>query len=259
MSSAQAMIPWDVRMQFRYGFYTVSAVLTVAYILTLSHVPDPWFVPTLIVVTVTDPGVLGFYFVAALVLFEKEEGVLDALVTSPLGVGGYLVSKVASLTALALLATTLIVLFAYGLRFDPVMFIVSVCLTSVFFILLGFVAVARFDSVNSYFLSASVSVSSSSYRCSTSSMYSHSLFYLLPLQASLVLLEAAFGSIPTWKLAYGVSYLTIGSAPAAVLARRAFERHVVAGTRRRERQPSPTRPVTGFGPVATLMVMDLRK
>ncbi|HKJ57921.1 MAG TPA: ABC transporter permease, partial [Halobacteriales archaeon] len=154
-----SMVRWDVRLQFRYGFYAAYAVLTIAYALALRVAPTDVRPLLLVFVIFNDPVVLGLYFVAALVLFEKGDGVLDVLVTSPLSARAYLASKVVSLSLLAVLATLVLAAIAVGTRFDPLVLVVGVGLTSALFVLLGFVLVARFDTLNAYFLVGTATLS----------------------------------------------------------------------------------------------------
>mgnify|MGYP000091377037 CR=1 FL=1 len=224
------MVPWDVRLQYRYGFYAVYAVLTVLFVVTLRSIPAGSARDTALQLLVfADPSFLGFYFVAALVLFEKGQGVVEALVTSPLSTRAYLWSKALSLTLLAVLATTLVTALGYGtdLRWLPVLG--GVALTSVLFVFVGFVAVARFDSINAYFMTALAYMTVlGAPVLGLLGVVETPLYYLLPAQPSLVLFEAAVGPVPALELAYAVGYLVVAIGVAAAVARRSFERHVVA-------------------------------
>jgi hypothetical protein len=60
LAGVRAMLPWDVRLQVRYGFYTVYAVITAFYALAFQFLPPALVEPALVLVVVTDPGVLGF-------------------------------------------------------------------------------------------------------------------------------------------------------------------------------------------------------
>jgi fluoroquinolone transport system permease protein len=55
------------------------------------------------------------------------------------------------------------------------------------------------------------------------------LFYLHPLQATLLLAQAAFQPAPRWQVVYGVLYSALWIGLLAYLARRAFRRFIVAG------------------------------
>lgn len=255
---------WDVRLQHRYGFYAVYALVTVAYALALHVVPDGARSVLLPVVIFSDPAFLGFYFVGAIVLFEKGDGVLDALVTSPLSARAYLASKVVSLTILAVLASLVLAVAGVGTDFDPLALVVGVSLTSALFVLLGFVTVARFDSLNAYFMIGITALAPFAIPLlGTAGLVRSPLFFLIPTQGSLALLGAAFGPVPAWEAVYAVGYLVAWIALAWIAAGRAFERHVVRGRVRGEH--GAARPGAGsrlaaewLGPVGTLALADLR-
>ncbi|MFC7203328.1 ABC transporter permease [Haloferax namakaokahaiae] len=261
--SVRSMTEWDARLQYRYGFYAIYAVVTALFIVGLKQLPASAQTSGLVLILFSDPGFLGFYFVGALVLFEKNEGVLDALVSSPLSVRDYLVSKAASLSFIALLGATTVALFVYGPGFDWVWFVLGIGLTAVVFTLLGFVAVARFDTLNTYFMTAILYLTPLSLPLlDFFGIVEHPLVYLFPTQASLVLITAAFEAVPTWELAYGVGYLVVWMGLSYLLARRAFVRHIVRGTGDGGQPSRRHRPGLfagrSLGPTATLIVTDLR-
>ena len=224
------MIRWDVRLQVEYGFYTVYAVLTATFILGLHLVGPALRTDAAVLLIVTDPTILGFYFIASVVLFEKEEGVLNALVTSPLGDRGYLASKVLTLSLLAVGASTLVAVLGHGTTPRLGVLVIGVGLSASLFVLVGFVAVARYDSVNEYFISA-VGWGTILFLplFGYVGLVETWLFYLLPAQPALLLVEAGFRPLPAWQVTYGLGYLLVGNAVAYRWARRTFRRHVVRG------------------------------
>lgn len=230
MTALRSMLAWDVRLQVRYGFYGIYAVLTAVYVLGLRVMPPALKTDAAVLLVVTDPTVLGFYFIAALVLFEKGEGVLDALVTSPLGDRGYLASKVVSLSLLAVTASTLVAVLGHGSVPGLPVLVVGVALGGSLFVLVGFVAVARFDSINEYFLGA-VGWGSVLFLplFGYLGLVETRLFYLLPAQPVLLLVEGGFRPLAPWQVGYGVGYLLLANVLAYAWARRAFRRHVVRG------------------------------
>ena len=230
MNPLWSMIRWDMRLQARYGFYAVYAVLTVIFILGLRTIGPALRTEAAVLLIVTDPTVLGFYFIAAMVLFEKEEGVLDALVTSPLGDSGYLISKVVTLSLLAVVASTLVAVFGHGDTPGLAVLILGVALAAALFVLIGFVAVARFDSLNEYFISA-VGWGTILFLplFGYVGIIETPLFYALPAQPVLLLVEGGFRPLATWELIYAFGYLLIGNVVAFVAARRSFRRDIVCG------------------------------
>lgn len=263
------MAVWDVRLQFRYGFYAVYAVLTAAYALGLTQVPPAFRERTLVLLVLTDPSVLGFYFVSALVLIEKREGALEALAVSPLGVRGYLRAKVASLTALAVVASLALVLLAHPRGVNLPLLVGGVALTSAFFVSVGLVAVSRFDTIEDYFFSAlGYGAVMFAPLVGYLGVFETSLFWLLPARPARLLVAGAFEGIAPWELAYAVGYLLAGTAVGLFVARRRFERDVLGGRsvgRSRVARvgtgatSGPARWLAGrTGPAGALVVADLR-
>ena len=230
MKRLGSMMVWDVRLQIRYGFYTVYAVLTAAFVVGLQLLGTGLRTEAAVLLIVTDPTVLGFYFIAAMVLFEKEEGVLDALVTSPIGDRGYLLSKVVTLSLLAVLASALVALLGHGSVSGLALLVTGVALSASLFVLIGFTAVARYNSVNEYFISA-VGWGAILFLplFGYVGLVETPLFYLLPAQPVLLLVEGGFRSLGLWEVVYGVGYLLVANAVAYVGARRSFRRHIIRG------------------------------
>lgn len=261
------MVGWDVRLQVRYGFYTVYAVLTVAYVLGLALVPPAFRERTLALLVLTDPSVLGFYFVSALVLVEKREGTLDALAVSPLGVRGYLLAKLCSLSALAVAASVTLALLAHPRGVDLPLLVGGVALTSAFFVSVGLVAVSRFDTIEDYFFSAlGYGAVMFAPLLGYLGLLETPLFWLLPARPARLLVAGAFEGIATWELAYAVGYLLVGTAVCLFVARRRFERDVLGGRStgrsRVARAGTGGRPARWLadrtGPVGALVLADLR-
>ncbi|MEE2897927.1 MAG: ABC transporter permease, partial [Gemmatimonadota bacterium] len=59
-------------------------------------------------------------------------------------------------------------------------------------------------------------------------VWSHPLLYLVPTQATVVLMKGAFTELVLWQWVYGVGYSVLAIGVAAFVARRRFERHIVA-------------------------------
>jgi fluoroquinolone transport system permease protein len=157
-----ALLAADVRLQFRYGLYTVSIAMVLIWGALLGALTQrvelnaallvPPFVSLNLLITT-------FYFFAALVLFERADGVLTALAVTPLRHSEYLLSKALSLAVLATAETLLIVAFLFGSEPRWALLVAGTLLLSVLFALAGFVAVIRFDSINSFlFPSAAATV-----------------------------------------------------------------------------------------------------
>jgi fluoroquinolone transport system permease protein len=171
-----------------------------------------------------------FYFVGGLVLLEKEEGTFFAQAVTPLRPGEYLTSKTVTLTGLSLLEALLIVLTSRGGIPNLWALALGVALTGAVYSLYGFIVVARYDAINEYlFPSLLYTAVLSLPLLPYFGLWESPWFYLHPVQAPLMLLQAAFQPIAAWQWLYGLGYGTLWTGLAFAAGRRSFERFVILG------------------------------
>lgn len=146
----------DVRFQFRHGFYYVYAFVTVIYISILLFIPLEFrsFWSTLIVFT--DPGTLGFFFVGAIVMMERNQQLLTYLFITPVKLKKYLWSKILSLTFIAWLTSIVITYSVLGLTVSFIWLTIAVFLCSFFFTCCGLIISVDAPSLNHYMFRAIV-------------------------------------------------------------------------------------------------------
>lgn len=219
---------WDVRLQFRNGFYYVSAFVAAAFIIGLRQFPEvnwAWWWPPILLENLV---VNSFYFMAGLVLLEKGEGTLEAQIVTPLRSGEYLASKVLSLGLLSVLESCAIVVFVSGVAFNWPLLVLAVLLLIAIFALYGFFVVARYDSITEFILPSAVWTMA----LSVPLLYYFNIWrswviFLHPLQAPLVLMQGAFEPVPAWQILYGVVYSLLWIGIAYHFTQRAFYRFVI--------------------------------
>ena len=105
----------DFRLQLRNGFAWAIAVVVAGWAAAVTQFCGVAWAVVLPAFVFGNLVVVSFYFVAGLVLLEKEEGTLEAQVVTPLSSGEYLASKVATLAALSVVESLLITIIAVGL------------------------------------------------------------------------------------------------------------------------------------------------
>jgi fluoroquinolone transport system permease protein len=219
---------------YRYKIIHISILSVVLYFLTTQAIPDldrPIFHSLLLFF---DPAIIGIMFVGALVLFEKSENVLQALVITPMRVDDYILSKITSLTILSIISATIFIallkIFS-NVDFDLIFLILGIILTSVMLILLGFVLVSRVNSINEYLLAMVVSFLALLFppMIHLSGIYENVIFYLWPTQASFILFTGVFNSngLEVWEIAYSIIYQIIWIGIFYYLAKKAFYKHIV--------------------------------
>jgi fluoroquinolone transport system permease protein len=146
----RSLTKYDILFQLKQGFYTVYAILVVIYLLVLFYLPHSVRMPVTAYIILNDTSVVGFIFVGALVLLEKQQNILESLFITPLELSTYLWSKVLSLSIIAVLASLIIGILPGGMRENWVAMTLSVILGSSFFTLAGLGVSARVNTLNQY-------------------------------------------------------------------------------------------------------------
>jgi len=198
----------DFLLQVRYKLVAVSLFVVGFWGALLAFLPDAVIpepdviVPAIVVVNLMTTT---FYFVCGLVLFEKGEAVLPALVTTPLRDREYLLSKALSLSLLASAETLGLVVLIFGARAHWGLLLTGALLLGVIYTLLGFVAVARYDSINEFlFPSVVLATGLLLPLLPHFGVMSRLLVLLHPVEPAFVLLRAAYTPIGGDELAYGL-------------------------------------------------------
>jgi fluoroquinolone transport system permease protein len=226
-----ASLRYDITFQFRHGFYYAYIFVSVLYILILRNLPAGVRPTVTTLVIFSDTGVLGFFFIGGIILLEKAQNTLENLFVTPLRLGEYFTAKVISLTLIAFLMSSVIMVFGNGIPPFPVPFILGVLFSSVFHTLLGFIISAGVKTLNEYFVSAMV--------CTFLvglpvvdflGFFRSALFYFFPTKASLLLIHGAFQSVPFPGYIYAVLCLLIWSVLAFIWAHRRFTSYVILKT-----------------------------
>ncbi|MFW6204072.1 MAG: hypothetical protein ACOC96_03825, partial [Actinomycetota bacterium] len=101
MSGVAAAAALDLRAQWRYGIAVVAGVLAAGWTVALLVIPAGAARTVGPYVLFLDTATFGVFFLAALMLYERTEGVLSSLAASPLRPGAYVTAKFATLTAVA--------------------------------------------------------------------------------------------------------------------------------------------------------------
>ncbi len=146
MSGVAAAAALDLRAQWRYGIAAVAGVLAAGWTVALLVVPAGAARTVGPYVLFLDTATFGVFFLAALMLYERTEGVLSSLAASPLRPGAYVTAKFATLTAVAAVAALPITVAAgrddLGAAPGTVgQVLLGVVLCSVFFLALALVLV----------------------------------------------------------------------------------------------------------------------
>ncbi|KKO54198.1 fluoroquinolone export ABC transporter permease subunit [Paenibacillus sp. DMB20] len=188
----------DVKLQLRHHFYSAYALISLAYLVLLHMIPENQRAVWSILLTFSDPSMLGFFFIGGLILLEKGQQLHDTLFVTPYSPAAYIWSKTLSLTCLSLASSLAIHAGTFGFHRNMVILIAAVVLTSVFFTLAGLGVAARCHTINGFFfLSALVSAVLVVPVLGTLGILPGKIFMLFPAGASLLLLQSVFEPAPS--------------------------------------------------------------
>ncbi|HSK91378.1 MAG TPA: hypothetical protein VK875_08700 [Euzebyales bacterium] len=227
----RAAVRLDLRLQRRYGFYHAAAFSAVLWMAVLFVLPDSVLGVAMPYVIFGDLAIVGFFFIAGAVFFEKGERTVFALLITPLRFGDYLAAKLITLTALSVAVSVVVTLVDYGTGFNGPALLIAVVLISLLLLLSGLISATPFPSISEWLLpSTGVIAVLSLPLIHYSGLWPHPVFYAIPTQGPMQLLGWAFGQIPmtTWQVVYAVAYPVVWIAVLSLAAPRMFDRYVVA-------------------------------
>jgi fluoroquinolone transport system permease protein len=214
---------WDMVLQARNGFYWATAFLVVVVGGLLLNLPETaradgaaW-VPALIAVNLQ---ITTFFFVAGLMLLERDEGTLTALAVSPVSPGAYLATRTITLTTLATVETVAVVVIAFGTDGEWMLILSGTAALGVIYTGCGSAVGARYPSVNEMLLPASLFVSVLLLPLLPHfGLAPHAPFLVHPIEPALVLIRAGYGAGHRGDIAFGVLGSVIWSAVAFLWGR----------------------------------------
>ncbi|NJJ42107.1 ABC transporter permease [Paenibacillus apii] len=224
----RAVFAFDIRFQWRHGFYWVYIVVCAFYLVLLHFIPDGYREKVIILLTFSDPSALGLILAGGIVLLEKDQGIHDPLFVTPIRVREYLLSKAGSLSVLSLSAAWGIHVAASGIPVSPLAFSVGIVLTSSLMTLLSIGVVARCQTINSFILlSQAYALPFVLPLLGYLNIWNSGLFLALPTEGTLRLLNGAFSAISITDYLYSIGILLIWNVVVFVWAKRSCEHHVL--------------------------------
>lgn len=218
MSGWLATVVLDIRLQARSRLYAIGVGVAVLLGVVLR---------VLFPVDLVGRGLAAFYllglggttfmFGASMLLLEKGEGTLEALRVSTLTTSAYVFSKVVTLTAFALLESAVVfAIAARGVPTNHLWLAGGMLVLGAFYTMVGLGLAAAYTAVTSFLLPAGTLVAMV-FQLPFLSLLDLGpgwLWYLIPTQAPLLLLQASFEPLSNGQYAYaaGGSALMLGGA-----------------------------------------------
>lgn len=144
------LICGDIHFQWKYGFYFIYFILTVLYVCGIAALTGHWKTDIASIMIYSDPAAMGLFFMGAIVLLEKSQKVLNAMVVSPVKVSEYILSKTIALIAISSIIALILGLVSGSNHLPGIA--VGTALTSAIFTMLGIIAATRISNLNQFLI-----------------------------------------------------------------------------------------------------------
>jgi fluoroquinolone transport system permease protein len=226
-SAVRIELTLQIRQRFLHAA-VFSGLIWLAVLLPMSRglrlVAEPY-------ILLGDTCIIGFFFIAGTVFFEKQERTLGALISTPLRFWEYLAAKLTVLLLVSLFVAVVVATIVHGVGYRPALLVAGVVLGTLLMLLVGFTSSLPFASVSDWFLAATIPLAVMNLPVlHYSGVWPTPLLYLIPTQGPLLLLGAAFDQVTLtpWQAAYAVVYPAVCLAGLSWAAKAVFGRYVIA-------------------------------
>lgn len=227
----------DVTVQVRNKLYTIGIVVALIVAVPIALLAEPAqlasVIPALMIIVT---GGTTLLYVAGMIIFEKDEGTIHAVIVSPLRSSEYLWSKIITLTFLGTLESLIMIgggMVIMGFS-EPVtwpnipLLLAGIIAIGVIYTLIGIVLVVRYDKITEFLIPmAAYAVLLQVPFLYFWGVIEHEALLLIPTSAPTMLMRGAFVALPAWEWAYGVGYTVVLIGGLVVWAHRAFNHHII--------------------------------
>lgn len=237
MTRLKSAMMLDVTLQVRNKLYIIGIVVGALVAVALSQLATPdqlsAAVPTLMLLVAGGSTLL---YVAGMILFERDEGTLSAVIVSPLKTSEYLWSKIITLTMLATFESIvmiggamLIMSRSYQMTWpNTPIWLLGVVSIGVIYTLIGIILIVRYDKITDFLIPmAGVAVILQIPFLYFLRLVEHPAFFIIPTTAPTVLIQGAYIQLTTWEWLYALGYTAVQIVILAIWAYRAFNEHIV--------------------------------
>ncbi len=209
MNRLLATLRLDVVLQARSQLYGLGVFAAVVLgVLVRFLVPEGHIGRGLAAFYVLGVGGTTFMFGASMLLLERGQRTLEALRTSMVTTRAYVSSKVITLTVFAVVESAVVYAIASrGVATNFGWLLLGALVLGAFYTLVGLGLASAYETVTSFLLPAGAAVAMVLQLpfLSLLGVDPWWLWYLVPTQAPLLLIQAAFEPIAAWQWAYAVS------------------------------------------------------
>jgi fluoroquinolone transport system permease protein len=237
MTRLLAAMKTDVMVQNRNHLYGIGIGIALLSGYIVSQITTAAALPTMIpIIMLFVVGGSTLLYVAGLLIFEKDEGTLSALIVSPLRRGEYLWSKIITLSFLATLESAILLgLSVYVMSLSqavaafniPLLFL-GIIVMAVLYTLLGIILIVRYKQITDFLVPVLVlALVLQAPFLYFAGLIENPLFLIIPTSAPTMLMQAAWINLELWQWVYALGYSAVQLFGLTLWAFRAFDTHIV--------------------------------
>ncbi|HTQ22750.1 fluoroquinolone transporter permease [Mycobacterium sp.] len=226
-SALRLELTLQVRQRFLHAA-TFSGLIWLGVLLPMPRSLRPVAEPYILL---GDIAIIGFFFVAGTVFFEKQERTLGAVISTPLRFWEYLMAKLTLLVVISLSVAMVVATIAHGFGYRVAPLVLGMVLGTLLMLLVGFATSLPFGSISDWFLMATIPLAVMDLPVlSYSGVWPNPLLYLVPTNGPLLLLGQAFGQVmlTPWQVGYALAYPAAWVAVLCWVAKTMFGHYIVA-------------------------------
>lgn len=231
MTRVASALRLEVTLQVRQRFVHAAVFSGLIWLAVLLPMPEHLRAVAEPYVLLGDISIIGFFFVAGTVFFEKQERTVGAVICTPLRFGEYLIAKLIPLVLTSLFVAIAVVAIAHGFHYRPMPLIIGVVLGTLLMLLVGFITSLPFASISDWLLAAMIPLAVMALPVlGYSGVWPNPLLYAIPTYGPLLLLGTAFKQVvlTPWQVAYALLYPLLCLAGLYLTAKVLFVRFVIA-------------------------------
>ncbi|MCY3414433.1 MAG: hypothetical protein INQ03_22490 [Candidatus Heimdallarchaeota archaeon] len=223
---------WEIKIQFRYGFYYVAGVMMFLWIALFYNIPVEFKQKFLPAFVLSNLNIGTFFYVGALILYEKNQKTIDALLVTPLTFREYVSSKVGSLLILGLLETYIIIVAAFwGVEVNHLWVIVGILSMAVVYTLFGIGFAVKYKDITDFLMPSIFLVFVLELPLFAYIGLTHPiamvLYYLSPMQPMVSLMTMATTTLEIWEIFYAVIGTVFWMGFGYIYTKRRYNKYIV--------------------------------
>lgn len=225
-------------VQYRNGLYHVGIGVGILVAIAISQLIAAEIISlAMIVIMLLIIGGSTLLYVAAMLMFERDENTITATIISPLSTTEYIVAKTISLTILASIESfvsffgALVIMHFQGAQFElPNLLILTLSLFAIctIFVLLGIIIAVRYRNITNFIMPmASVIIFLQIPIFYFTGFSDNFIFLLFPVSPPTMMMLGAFKTIEVWQFIYAIGFGLICIIGLFYWAHKAFTKYVI--------------------------------